>query len=79
MVKKGMVRFSITMTKEQEEWLTKCAKTMHCSKSKAIVWLISKNAINLVAKQLVSDLEIKEIIRICKTPWIDAKENEWDI
>lgn len=75
MVKKGMVRFSITMTSEQEKWLSKCAQTMHCSKSKAIVWLISKNAINLVAKQLVGDLEMKEIIRILKTPWIEDKED----
>lgn len=79
MVKKGMVRFSITMSQEQEQWLSKCAKTMQCSKSKAIVWLISKNAINLIAKQPLSDLELKEIQRILKTPWIDTKDNEdWD-
>lgn len=78
MVKEGNVRFTITMSEEQVKWLDKCAKTMKCSRSKAIRWLISKNAISLAAKTFYTREEFDELVRIARTPWIDD-ENDEDI
>lgn len=77
MIKKGNQRFSITMSNEQVKWLDKCAKTMKCSRSKAIRWLISKNAVSLAAQSIMSEDELQELIRIAKTPWVDDEVDDF--
>lgn len=72
-IKKDNTRLQITFSKKQVEWLQKTSKKTGMQISKLIRWLISNNISKLVS--YIPEKEMKELIKIAKTPWIEDEEN----
>lgn len=73
MIKKDNQRLQITFSKKQVQWLEKASKKTKMSISKLIRWLISNNISKLVS--YIPEKDMKELIKIAKTPWIEDEEN----
>lgn len=70
-VGKNQTRIIVTISKKQDEFLTKSAKKLQISKSKFIRQLLRTNIGSIFNRAQMSEEELKTIIEIAKTPWLD--------
>lgn len=70
MIKETNTRIIITVSKNQDIWLTKQAKKLKITKSKLIAWLISIKAREMLEITKLKDYELDELIAIAKTEWL---------
>ena len=75
MIKPENERLMITLSKKQVKWLNDSAKKLGMTTSKFIKWLIDKNVASM-ARKLMTEEQLQELIRILKTPWINFDEED---
>lgn len=68
---KNQTRIIITISKKQDNFLTNSAKALGISKSKFIRQLLRTNIGSIFNRAQMSEEELKTIIEIAKTPWLD--------
>lgn len=67
----NQTRIIITISKKQDDFLSKSAKTLGISKSKFIRQLLRTNIGSIFNRAQLSEEELQAIIKIAKTPWLD--------
>lgn len=74
MIGKDSKRLYLTFSKRQADWLIDNAKRLNMTTSKFVKWLIDKNIGHLINQ--LTDKELKELIRIAKTKWLDFDDDD---
>lgn len=78
MVKKWNERITITLPKNQMKWLRKTAKSRHKTVSDYIKEILSSQRFFYEPifdpVDNMTEEELKEVIRIAKTPWLDDED-----
>lgn len=68
---KNQTRIILTISKKQDDFLSNSAKKLGISKSKFIRQLLRTNIGSIFNRAQMSEEELKTIIEIAKTPWLD--------
>lgn len=76
MVKDKNTRLMVTFSKAQAEWIRTNAKKLGMTTSRFIKFLIDKNIGKFLS--VLPAEKFDEIVRICKTPWLDFDNEYFD-